>query len=413
MGTHVRNTATTTTWTIWESGDIWVLGEDGRITGTDIIGISATSSISEATIVIKGEIDLVALNGTADGTFIQAKSADITVTKTGHVSADVAIGYFAVDGAVTIANDGLLEGAVGISAQAAQDSAAITNAGQILAGTGIHALGAGAVIANAGTVTAEATGIEVVGAATDAHRLLARNASHIVNTGAITGLDQSIRADDVAVNIRNSGTLDGDLLLDGGNDIVNNRDGIIEGDIHAGAGNDIIRTVGGTLNGTIYGGFGSDVVTLASPATLYIENFNEGVDRVRIAATYTLGDFIENLTLLGGGDHAGAGNSLGNALRGNRGANGLSGLGGNDRLDGGRGDDVFVFKSGHGRDVIRDFEDGVDRIALGDIGSFSDLDGKISQSGDDVVIRFGGGDVLILRDMDAADLGAGDFQFLI
>ena len=46
----------------------------------------------------------------------------------------------------------------------------------------------------------------------------------------------------------------------------------------------------------------------------------------------------------------------------------LEGDEGNNRLQGGAGDDVFIFAPGHGEDVIEDFTDGDDRILLGGLG---------------------------------------------
>ena len=87
-----------------------------------------------------------------------------------------------------------------------------------------------------------------------------------------------------------------------------------------------------------------------------------------------------------------------------------------DTMTGGTGSDTFVFASDHGSDTITDFTDGEDTIDLSaftDITGFSDLAGKITQSGNDTVIDlddFGGGTVT-LQDFTSTDLGANDFAF--
>jgi serralysin len=62
-----------------------------------------------------------------------------------------------------------------------------------------------------------------------------------------------------------------------------------------------------------------------------------GIDTVNAAVSYTLGAFVNNLTLTGGAAINGTGNEIDNVLRGNAAANVLSGLAGNDTLDGGAG----------------------------------------------------------------------------
>ncbi|MDT4831286.1 Bifunctional hemolysin/adenylate cyclase [compost metagenome] len=75
-----------------------------------------------------------------------------------------------------------------------------------------------------------------------------------------------------------------------------------------------------------------------------------GVDLVRSGLdNYTLGDFLENLELIGVENINGAGNSLDNRITGNSGANLLLGHGGNDILDGQGGADNM--QGGTGNDT--------------------------------------------------------------
>ena len=87
---------------------------------------------------------------------------------------------------------------------------------------------------------------------------------------------------------------------------------------------------------------------------------------------------------------------------------------GNDRLEGGGGDDVFYFYPGGGDDIILDFGNGEDRIALTafeDIQSIADL--TLQQQGDDLVIDLApqGGGTITLQDYNEADLMDAHFLF--
>lgn len=156
-----------------------------------------------------------------------------------------------------------------------------------------------------------------------------------------------------------------------------------------GGGND--RLDGGVGNDNINGGVGRDVLIGRG-----------GSDRLK-------GD--------GGADRL-IGNNGNDRLDGGGGVDRLFGGAGRDEITGGRGSDVliggggadrFVFSRGDGRDTIRDFRQGQDKIKIGTgADNFSDL--SISQRGDDVLIRFS--NVLIrVEDEDASDFSAGDFLF--
>jgi Ca2+-binding RTX toxin-like protein len=71
---------------------------------------------------------------------------------------------------------------------------------------------------------------------------------------------------------------------------------------------------------------------------------------VESTASFTLGQFIESLYLMGTDDIDGVGNAGNNTLRGNAGVNTLDGGAGQDRLEGGAGGDVLL--GGSGGDVL-------------------------------------------------------------
>ncbi len=146
-----------------------------------------------------------------------------------------------------------------------------------------------------------------------------------------------------------------------------------------GDGNDLLN--GGTGADTMNGGAGND--------TYYVDNAGDkvsdlsqyltdggGTDLVIASISYTLGDFIENLSLTGYQALSGTGNALGNVIIGNAAANVLSGLDGNDWLEGGKGNDTltggagadtFVFEHfgvANGLDHVTDFVSGEDRLSF-------------------------------------------------
>jgi Ca2+-binding RTX toxin-like protein len=220
-----------------------------------------------------------------------------------------------------------------------------------------------------------------------------------------------------------------------GNNTLNGKDGV---DVLTGAaGNDKLNGGAGvdTMNGgtgidTMKGGDGNDTYYADRSTDKAIESNADkavgGTDRVNFSGasgTFKLGANIENLTLDGSKAIGGTGNSLANSLAGNSGNNTLKGMAGNDMLSGGKGADVltggtgsdtFIFKSGFGKDVVTDFENGKDHFdfkAWSAIGDFTDLkEHYITVSGHDLIIR-SGSDSLTLKHTAIGELDAGDFLF--
>ena len=92
---------------------------------------------------------------------------------------------------------------------------------------------------------------------------------------------------------------------------------------------DIYRVYNPLLESTLEGGAGDDTYVLSKP-DLITELVGEGTDTVKANFSYRLGANLENLQLLGGGNRAGRGNGLDNAITGNSGDNLLDGLAGSD-----------------------------------------------------------------------------------
>src|SRR5204863_5716358 len=124
------------------------------------------------------------------------------------------------------------------------------------------------------------------------------------------------------------------------------------------------------------GGPGDELSFVDNPADVIVEQANEGIDDARAGVTYTLPDFVNNLTLLGSTAINGIGNAIENVIKGNGAANALSGGdqndtliggGGNDTLSGGAGSDSFIFNVAPGSAnaaQIKEFTSGADVLRL-------------------------------------------------
>ncbi|MDP3480644.1 MAG: calcium-binding protein [Desulfoprunum sp.] len=125
-----------------------------------------------------------------------------------------------------------------------------------------------------------------------------------------------------------------------------------------GTGNGLNNTIIGNTNGnwlnglegadTMDGGDGNDTYVVDNFGDVVIErgNFKSGFDWVYSSVSYTLGAFVESLTLTGSADINGTGNGLRrNYIKGNSGNNILTGGSGDDFLNGGTGDDTYVVKN--------------------------------------------------------------------
>ncbi|KQM36423.1 calcium-binding protein [Sphingomonas sp. Leaf10] len=131
-------------------------------------------------------------------------------------------------------------------------------------------------------------------------------------------------------------------------------------DIRGGAGNDMLD--GGTGIDTLTGLAGDDIYIVDTAQDVVIEVAGGGTDTVRsTAASYTLGDNVENIVLLGSNSINAAGNGLDNVLSGNSGNNRIDGGAGADVMAGGKGNDTYVVDS-LGDVVTENGSSGIDTI---------------------------------------------------
>ena len=239
----------------------------------------------------------------------------------------------------------------------------------------------------------------------------------------------------------------GTITLNGVTSTDLTADNFILDDFAGTDGDDTIE--GGTTDDTLTGGDGADTFVFnQNSGDDSVTDFTPGTDKVDLSAftditgasdltLYQVGsDFVIDLSAHGGGSvtlegvsftnmsvsdfvfyqNTYTGTAAAETLEGGAGDDTITGLGGDDTLTGNAGADIFVFTSGHGADTITDFTDGEDTIDLSaftGITAFTDLDGKITQSGDDTVIDLSdyGGGTITLEGYTSSDLSADDFAF--
>ena len=115
--------------------------------------------------------------------------------------------------------------------------------------------------------------------------------------------------------------------------------------LFGGDGDDFLD--GGAGADTMFGGSGDDTYRVDDAGDAVSEeslvNFDDGgIDTVQSSITYTLGRFVEHLTLTGTEAIDGTGNEVANRITGNGAANTLTGGRGNDIIVGGAGNDWLI-----------------------------------------------------------------------
>lgn len=165
----------------------------------------------------------------------------------------------------------------------------------------------------------------------------------------------------------------GNDTIDGGagNDYIQgggDNDSILGGSgtdyMDGGEGNDTLN--GGTGNDYLIGNIGNDLYIVDSTGDNILEySADDGTDTVQSSVSWTLGDYLENLTLTGTASINGTGNSLNNILNGNSANNGLTGGDGNDTLNGGAGKDTLIGGNGNDTYIVDSTTDTIVEFAHG------------------------------------------------
>ena len=426
--------------------DATVIGESD---GIDILGHSTT---------IEGRVTIEnhgLIRGGEDGVYI-ANIDDFRLTNSGTITTtDILFNDYAVyslSNTSFITNSGFIgayDGARGIYVQ--KPSNGIEGGQNTIVNTGtIHVqLGEGAIwtVGKTDHVTNEGSihGNLVLG---NGEFSEAAFADTVINSGQITGSIIVGHGDDV---VANTGMITGLVSLGAGDDILDGATGTVDGVIDASSGNDIIRSGlgddvidGGTGRDKLYGGAGNDTATYENSATGVRVNLTTNRGRGGEAT----GDWLFDIENLIGSDYDDTliGSAVSNTLQGGDGADTLDGEGGNDflfgegdddTLIGGDGDDILngglgrdilwggegvdifefldVAESGIGssRDVIKDFEQGVDLIDLAAMGATSFSAGGFTSTAGEVTYKLIGGGTKTVIEYDHDGDGAADFQILM
>ena len=392
MAKHVIKADRNTQWVVDDDGDSWRLEKQATLNVDPGPAVMVAAGFDKNKLVLDG--DIVAAGASAseataiynDGdrnTFVLHDKAEIQASQ----------GMAGTGDHTTVINRGSIA-ASGVGIAQNQDFS-LVNTNHISGSYGIS-------VAQARLITNQRDG-EIQGHLVGI-TLFGDGASEIVNKGQILGsITAAIQDGDGTVAIRNTG--------------------VINGDIDLGGGSDLLVSLKGEVNGTVYGGDGNDVYRISQSNLFIVEAANEGNDAVYSTVDFTLWSNIEGLVFKGRRDIDGAGNASDNEIVGNKGDNTLygvdgedvlTGYDGNDTMTGGTGGDNFLFTEGFGKDVIIDFEHGLDLIgfvAIKGLNDVGDVLARLDQHGADVWIETKDGR-LILESVDATTLDASDFGVL-
>ncbi|MEI7473596.1 MAG: calcium-binding protein [bacterium] len=182
------------------------------------------------------------------------------------------------------------------------------------------------------------------------------NTGDIVTESTNSGVDTALSTINyiLANNIEN--------LILAGSDDINGTGNTLNNIITGNDGNNILN--GGAGIDTLVGGFGNDTYIVDTITDIIIECEDyAGIDIVQSSVSYTLGEFVENLTLTGTLGLNGTGNSLDNSIIGNSGNNTLDGAAGNNTLIGGLGNDTYIIDdSPSANTIVEKINEGIDTV---------------------------------------------------
>ncbi len=332
---------------------------------------------------------------------VSALGANQTVDIAGTVIGQIPVGFSAGSAQLNVLEGGrLISSFLGFFFES---NGYLLNQGEIRGADGVRALGSLTTV-NHGTISSTGLALELraggsvvnTGDISGSTAILSNAALQLTNHGTIISLASSpsigITLSGFVDTVLNTGTISGDILMNGGDDVFDTSDGRVDGKVGLGTGDDIylgsLRAdiVTGDLgrdtmdggggsdrfvaldadgNDLIDGGTGLDTFDARQVTTALTVNLLTGLARTAGDTDTLLG--IERVFGGSGPNHL-TGNDADNLLRGGFGNDTLTGGLGNDRLqdvagrnlfDGGDGDDLLeggdeidILKGGNGDDVL-------------------------------------------------------------
>src|SRR5882724_1227494 len=278
--------------------------------------------------------------GDGNDTYVVDSAKDV-VQETGSGTADLIQASIAIDLGLIGYNgieDAALTGTSGLSATGDEQDNHLTGNGgaNLLSGKD----GADTLIGGAGNDTLDGgAGVDIDslagGLGNDTYVIAAPD--DIVSEALDEGIDTvrtALPTYTLAANVENLVLLAGALFGNG-----NGLNNVI-------TGNDAFNTLfGGAGADTLVGGKGNDIyyVDDAKDVVTEVAGVGSGTDEIATTVSYTLGAYVENLTLMpGAGSISGTGNTLDNTINGNEGDNTLDGKTGKDEMSGAGGNDTYI-----------------------------------------------------------------------
>ena len=312
--------------------------------GTDTVNSAVTYTLGSdiENLILSGS---AAVNGTGNGVVNTLTGNVGANTLDGAAGADVMIGgagndVYVVDNAGDVVSELTNAGIDTVQSDISYSLSALTNVENITL-TGIADVNAtGNTLVNTLTGNAGANTLDG-GAGADAMTGGAGDDTYIVDSTGDTLVEAAVGgADSVQSSVTFTlGSNIENLTLTGAGTI--NATG--NGEVNILTGNAAANTLNGLVGAdTMAGGNGDDTYVVDNAADSITELTGEGTDSVQSSISYTLGAFVENLTLTGAGTINGTGNTLANILTGNGSANTLDGGAGMDTMIGGLGNDTYI-----------------------------------------------------------------------
>jgi Ca2+-binding RTX toxin-like protein len=363
-------------------GEIGTLGRNAVIASISSIGVLANGNNID--LRVQGQI----LTMNTNGIYMAGANNYLSIAGTGIVDSSAAginatsciliyenaIGNFFNAGWVSGNSSGAFMRAANIAAKIN-----INNSGTILGeDVGLVVSGIGAVVVNnSGTILGTTHGITAY-----TNGALEAAALTLTNSGTVEGQLYAIRSGSGADKIVNRGTVNGNVVLNAGNDSFDNSSGTVYGSIDLGLGNDTY--IAGLSIETVIGGSGADTLNFTASQTGVTVALDGSIANSGTAA----GDNYSGFETLRGSNFGGdrfIGTAANETFWGNGGADTLSGAAGVDQLIGGAGKDLL--SGGAGNDSFLFY-------ALSEVGdSISDF-GNAGTNDDYIKIKasgFGGG----------------------